>query len=129
MQQELQAGLVTPVQIFYYEQDGMLPCLLHQEVRQHGKKTTLLTLRIKRGQLRKQGDLASSLFGLLYKQAKSSEFRGSADDLRAQERSIDRAFHRISSLSAFASVHSACFTESFHRVLLHVLPFPGSPGS
>src|SRR2546421_13028561 len=46
----------------------------------------------------KQGDLASSLFGLLYKQAKSSEFRGSTDDLRAQERSIDRAFHRISSL-------------------------------
>ena len=56
MQQELQAGLVTPVQIFYYEQDGVLPCLLRQEVRQHGKKTTLLTLRIKRGKLRNRGE-------------------------------------------------------------------------
>jgi hypothetical protein len=37
----------------------------------------------------KQGDLASSLVGLLHKRAKSGEFRGSTDDLRAQKGSID----------------------------------------
>src|SRR5437867_5059590 len=51
----------------------------------------------------KQDDLALSPFGLLYQHAQSGEFRGSTDDLRAQERSIDRAFHRMHSLSFFAA--------------------------
>ena len=55
MQQELQAGFVTPVQIFYYEQYGVLLCLLRQEVHQHRNKTTLLTLRVKRGKLCNRG--------------------------------------------------------------------------
>jgi len=157
------------MQIFHHEQDGVLLCLVRQEVHEHGEKTTSLLLRIKRGQLcnrgkfrqeqgeirqearegggqrlqisggsgcmradvrtqqfkerrvgkevvgaeaialqeqevkassvgfdfghqagfadpcfpAKQGDLASSLFGLLHERAKSGEFRGSTDDLRA----------------------------------------------
>src|SRR5205085_7651673 len=46
-----------------------------------------------------QGEAPLSPFGLLYQQAKSGEFRSSTDDLRAQERSTDRAFHRYAFLS------------------------------
>ena len=56
MQQELQAGLVGPVQIFHHEQDGVLPCLLREEVRQHGKETMLLSLRIERWKLFDRGE-------------------------------------------------------------------------